>query len=49
MNSVQLPTWLMERATPTTKGLQIPADVGRKESGGRKRNKVLVSFKEKDT
>lgn len=53
---VQLPTWRMERATPTIKGSQKPADVerkqerrGRKGEGVGKRNKVLVSFKEKDT
>lgn len=37
MSLAQLPTWLMERATPTIKGLETPADVERKqERRGRK-------------
>lgn len=53
---VQLPTWLMERTTPTTKELQTPADLERKQERKRveekkkkKETEVLVSFKEKDT
>lgn len=55
MNLAQLPTWLMERATPIIKELQTPADVERKqerrrgERWGKKETEVLVSFKEKDT
>lgn len=46
----RLPTWLMERTTPTIKVLHIPADLERtrerrRVQGGKQ---VLVSFKEKD-
>ena len=41
MSLVQLPTWLMERATATTEELSTPADVERiqegEEKGGEKR------------
>lgn len=51
MSLVQLPTWLMERTTPTIKELQTPADLERRRVGKKKQKQkqVLVSFKEKDT
>lgn len=50
---VQLPTWLMERTTPTIKELQTPADLEGRQERKRveevKETDVLIWFKEKDT
>lgn len=52
MSLVQLPTWLMERTTPTIKELQTGADLERKQERrrvGGKKKPVVVSLKGKDT